>query len=190
MAQKTYLEQLGNIPDIRLAKKVGVHRNTIKKWKTEGNWDALVAQTQQSVDKKLTDAAADKIAKHADDIFNEIFTNLKLLSLATRKKILVEDEKGRPVLGPDGQPKINPNLSAASIRSLFGSMEAYQKMVRLHVGQSTENNRVTGEVATTSCRDDVFDQRVEEIMQSGDAAAQADLAELMKNYQKVMHKRG
>ena len=189
-AQAHYLEKLGQISDVQLAKKMGVHRNTIKKWKTKGNWDALVTQTQQSVDKKLTESAATKIVKETDAVLKEIDTNMRLLSLAARKKMIMEDENGRPILDANGHPKINPALSAASIRSLVGCMETYQKMVRLRAGLSTENSRITGEMQTTTKSDDQFDKRMAEIMATGDPEGQKLLAEFLALRQRLMNVTG
>jgi len=187
-AKQLFIEKRGKISDSQMARIIGVHRVTIGKWKKLGNWEGLVAEMQQALDKKLVEKAATKYAAQSDQMFEEIFTNMRLLALAARKKILEHDERGRPLVDANGQPKLRESLSPTDIRSLSTTMEVYHRMTRLQSGQSTENtdSRVSGDFTTRSAGGDLFEKAVRAIITSGDVNAQDALTQMVELRQKVL----
>ena len=188
-AKGYYLGRMGQVSDVEMSKKFGVHRNTIKKWKDKGEWDKLVAETQQKVDLTTAKKAADFIVEQADQVYTEIFTNLRLATLVCRKKLLKHDDHDRPLVGSDGQPAVNTELSAGAVRSLCGSMAEYFKMVRLHTGQTTDNQgrKHSGEVKNRhTAQDAAFDKAISKIVDTGDIDGQDALALMIENQQRII----
>ena len=187
-AKKLFLDKQGAISDSQLARIIGVHRGTIAAWKKAGGWNVLVAEIKHAIDKKVVEKAVVKYAEQSDQMFEEIFTNMRLLSLAARRKILQHDEKGRPLMDGTGQPLLHVGLSPADIRALSSTMEVYHRMTRLQAGQSTENTdtRMTGDMTTRSADPDPFEKAVRASVTSGNADAQDALAQLVELHQKVL----
>jgi hypothetical protein len=71
-------------------------------------------------------------------------------------------------------------------------MGEYQRVLRLQLGQSTENtsNRISGEMTTVHKDEGQFRRAMERIVQTGDAEGQAALAEMIKSRQKIMERAG
>lgn len=192
-AKRLFLEKMGHISDVQMSKHIGVHRNTIKSWKTKGNWEALVADIQHKADTKVTERTSDELADQAGIVFKEVFATARLLALTARRKVLVTDEKGRPMKDVTGQPMTNEDkLSASDIRSLMNALEIGQRITRLQLGQSTENknSHISGEVTTTSKTDAQFGKAMDKIIETGDSEGQEALAALVQAQQKVIEKGG
>ena len=140
-ARNLYIENLGKIPDVLLAKTVGVNRNTIGKWRKKGDWENHVEEIKHSAGKKVAEKQINKIAAQADAIFDELFATTRLVALAARRAVITTDAAGRPITDASGLPVTNSKLTPAELRSLMSTMGEYQKIVRLQLGQHTESTK-------------------------------------------------
>ena len=185
-AKRLYIENMGDITDTVLAKETGVNRNTVGKWRKDDGWAAQVEEIKQRAGKKVAEKQAKKVAEQADAIFNELSATNRLVALAARRKMMVLDPSGRPVLDSNGLPMTNDKLSSSELRSLAATMTDCQRFFRLQFGQHTEitKNDVSGEVSAKV--DDQFDKAIEKIMKTGDEEAQAELVKMMQSRQKIM----
>ena len=135
-AKNLFMEKQGDISDVQIARIVGVHRTTVAKWRVEGNWNALAQQVRQAADKKAAEKAAERAADQSNWVAEEVNTIIKLASYSARRMMILHDDHGRPIVDANGQPKMNPKLSASDLRSITSTMEAVQRMDRLEHGTS------------------------------------------------------
>ena len=191
-AESIYMTRLGKISNVELSKIIGVHRVTIQRWKEEGNWEARVTEMEQRIDKETTDRAVAKYTEQNERAIEEIFQTMRLISLASRKRILVTDDKGRPLTDESGQPAVNDKLSPSDLRSITGSMSDYQRMIRIQSGQSiggggngSGGGGGSGEPSFTK-HDVMFEKAVRKILETGDADGQEALMKMVECRQIVM----
>jgi len=65
-AFETYLEHLGNISDLEIWQKYGINRQTRGSWPKTDKWEAILAETRQSTDKKIADKVSTSLVDGPD----------------------------------------------------------------------------------------------------------------------------
>ena len=187
-AKKIYLDYLGKISDREIAEIMGVSRQTVLSWRQKGKWQELVDKAAES--ELYPKKVAEKIAMTAEVMSEEAFANMKLISFLVRQKMVVHDERGRPVIKDNGQPKVNEKLSPSDLRALASTMEVYQRMVRLESGMSTSNEakQIDGKITVT--QDEPLESALRRMVQDGDSDGQDMLLQMVEARQKLLDKYG
>jgi hypothetical protein len=63
---ETYLQHLGNISDFTIGDKYDINRQTVGRWRKTDRWQAILAETRQSTDKKIADKVSTSLVVGPD----------------------------------------------------------------------------------------------------------------------------
>ena len=148
-----YVKSQGTEKLSSLSRKTGVHRDTLRKWKKSDEWEARLAETRQSANKKVVEKMADQLSDEIAKHFKIDFEHLDILDKMLFLQLIERDEHGQPVRGPDGLLRPNSKTGPADLKRLAGARHQISTTRRMILGLPTEHQQVdqniSGEVKNT-----------------------------------------
>jgi hypothetical protein len=186
-AKEIYLEKLGDIPVTQIARKLGVHRVTVAKWKEDDSWDEKLTEARHLADKKVTEKIASRLAKEIDPRYENVFKAMDGLNKISFSKLFKRGPGGAFLRDEEGRFLPNEDLSPTEIRQLMAANEIYLKSIRLVQGSSTENQAVNqtvnGHVEHEVKGLGAFDKLLIDILQTGSMESQEKLMKIAVAFQ-------
>ncbi len=98
-ALRIFIESRGNESLSSIARKLGVHRKTVAKWKEKDGWDAKLSETCQMTAKKTAEKISEALSEQMANHFRVDSEHLDILDKILFLQLIERDENGQPVRG-------------------------------------------------------------------------------------------
>ena len=192
-AEKAYLESYGDVNFSEMARRLGVHRQTISRWKQAGDWDRKLAAMQQSVAEKTIEKISDKISDQIEKNFRVDSEHLDILDKILFLQLIERDDQGNPIRGADGLLRPNSKLSPIELQRVANTRHQISTTRRMILGLPTSYDKVDQNVkgsietkSTVTATINETNQFIAELIQSGDADRLAALQEADRQLELAM----
>ena len=94
-----FIQSRGNESLSSIARKLGVHRKTVAKWKEKDGWDAKLSETCQMTAKKTAEKISEALSEQMANHFRVDSEHLDILDKILFLQLIERDENGQPVRG-------------------------------------------------------------------------------------------
>jgi transposase-like protein len=129
-----YLEGQGKTSLVKIAKTLGINRNTASQWRKEDGWDTALSETMQEIGKNVTKNFAgqlsEQIVKKCEHTMDNSVIFFDLIDKITFYKCFQFTPGGDRILDSNGRPTLNFELSAKDIKRLSDAHVEKIKAVR------------------------------------------------------------
>ncbi len=187
-ALQLYLASDGAVSISTLAKRLGVSRDAIMRWKKKYKWDEKLGNIRHERDKMTAEKLAGKLAEEYTVAAEDIVNSYKAVRAIIKSKFSAKAPDGTPLRSADGSLMLNTDMSPREIRDITATLDSIGKSLRLLTGQSTDNQNVnvSGVIGHSYCATgDVIQQAVERALQPGGMEEQQKLAQMLTLFQEM-----